>query len=232
MRSILLIVLLFICLIPEGKTQLLTVTPSFPKDTSALSIIADCSKGNQGLFNYANSNDVYVHVGVITNLSTSATDWKYVKFTWPGTDPASKATSLGNNKYQYTISHIRNFFGVPANEQILKVTVLFRNGAGTSVQRNTDGTDMYVPVYTDVLAGRYILPPLQPKFVPVAEPINKFIGDTVRVNWLTNKLADLKITFNGVQSSIALSSNLIVDSLVVTSSGSQTIVASATIGAT
>lgn len=232
MRSLLLAILLLAGVLPSAKAQLLTVTPSFPKDTSALNVIVDCSKGNQGLFNYANTNDVYVHVGVITNLSTSATDWKYVKFTWATTDPAAKATSLGNNKYQYSISHIRNFFAVPAGEQILKVTILFRNGAGTSVQRNTDGTDMYMPVYGDELAGRYILPPLQPKYVPVAEPINKFIGDTVRVNWLASKLSDLKITFNGVQSSVALSSNLIVDSLVIATSGSQMIIASAKFGAT
>jgi hypothetical protein len=69
----------------------------------------DCTKGNQGLLNYGNTNDVYVHIGLITNLSINPTDWKYAKFTWGTADPLAKATSLGNNKYQYIINNIRSF---------------------------------------------------------------------------------------------------------------------------
>src|SRR5579863_7957567 len=129
-----------------SHAQLLTVTPSFPQDTSSVSIVVDCSKGNQGLLGYLPTSDVYVHVGVITNLSTSNSDWKYVPFTWGTTNPAAQATSLGNNKYVYTIHNIRNFFAVPASEQILKVAILFRNGSGSLVQRNSDGSDMYQSV--------------------------------------------------------------------------------------
>src|SRR4051794_718769 len=82
------------------SAQLLTTSPNFPKDNSNISIIVDCSKGNQGLFNYANTSDVYVHVGVITNLSSSTIDWKYTKFTWGTADPAARATLVGPNRYQ------------------------------------------------------------------------------------------------------------------------------------
>jgi hypothetical protein len=127
--------------------QELSSTPGYPLDTSTVSIVVDCSFGNQGLNNYSNTNDVYVHVGVITNLSTSNSDWRYVPFTWGTTNPAAQATSLGNNKYVYTINNIRSFFAVPASEQILKVAILFRNGSGSLVQRNSDGSDMYQSVY-------------------------------------------------------------------------------------
>ncbi len=203
------------------SAQLLNVTPSFPKDTSAVSIIMDATKGNQGLLNYANPNDVYVHVGVITNLSTGPSDWKYVKFTWGSTDAAAKATSLGNNKYQYIINNARTFLGVPASETILRISILFRNGSGTTVQRNTDGGDMYVRIYDASLAGRYILPPLEPKYNAVPEPINKSIGDSLRVTWLTNNLADIKLFFNGTQVNAVTSSIILKDSLPILTSGNQ-----------
>jgi glycosidase len=213
------------------SSQLLTTAPAFPKDTSSISITVDCARGNQGLFNYPNNNDVYVHIGVITNLSSNTTDWRYRKFEWATADAAARATYLGNNRYQYIINNIRTFFGVPVGETILKVAILFRNGAGTSVQRNADGSDMYIPVYATALAGKYLQPPFEPRFVPVPEPINKSVGDSIRVSWLSNNLADLKIFFNGVQTAASNSSNIILDSMLITNSGNQQIVARATAGA-
>lgn len=225
----LLVTLLF--LVNAASAQLLNVAPGFPKDTTSISITVDCSKGNQGLLNYSNPNDVYVHVGVITNLSTSPTDWKYAKFTWGTTDAAAKATSLGGNRYQYTINNIRSFFGVPAGEAIQKVTILFRNGNGSTVQRNSDGSDMYISVYSAALAGRFVQPLMEPRYVPIPEPISKTVGDSIRVTWLTNNMADLKIFFNGVQTNAVSSSNAILDSLLINTSGNQQVVARATEGA-
>ena len=213
------------------SAQLLNTTPAFPKDTTSISIIVDCTKGNQGLLNYGNTSDVYVHVGLITNLSSSPTDWKYAKFTWGTTDAAARATSLGNNKYQYIINNIRSFFGVPAGETIQKVTILFRNGTGNTVQRNSDGSDMYIPVFTAAVSGKYVLPLLEPRYVPVPEPISKSIGDDIFVTWLSNYIGDLKIFFNGVPNNAVSSSNAILDTLLITTSGNQEIVARATVGA-
>jgi 1,4-alpha-glucan branching enzyme len=223
--------LLALGLTSVSSAQLLTTVPSFPKDTTSISFTVDCSKGNQGLFNYANTNDVYVHVGVITNLSSTITDWKYVKFTWATTDAAAKATSLGNNKYQYIINNIRGFFAVPVSEQILAVAVLFRNGNGSLVQRNLDATDMYIPIYGTALAGKYLLPPFQPKYNPIPEPINKFVGDSLKISWISNSMADIKLFFNGTQINAVSSSNLISDSILIAGSGLQTVKVSATVGA-
>ncbi len=91
------------------SAQLLTWTPDFAKDNDNITITVDATKGNQGLLNYTPTSDVYVHIGVITNLSTSPTNWLYAPFTWGTTPPAAQATSLGNNKWQYSINNIRNF---------------------------------------------------------------------------------------------------------------------------
>ena len=224
------VLFLFIAFTAKASAQLLTVTPSFPQDNSTVNIVVDCSKGNQGLFNYATTSDVYVHVGVITNLSNGAGGWRYVKFTWATTDPAAKAISLGNNKYQYTINNIRSFFGVPAGETIQKIAILFRNGAGTVVQRNADGSDMYIPVYGTELAGRYLQPLFEPRYVPVPEPINAAVGSKVYITWGASQISTIKLFFNGTQINTA-TGNQIIDSVTIAAGGSQQIVARATAGA-
>ncbi len=227
--SSLLLLCMFYFYTVEG--QLLSTGPAFPKDTSGISITVDCTKGNQGLLNYSNTTDVYVHVGVITNLSTGPSDWKYVKFVWATTDAAARGVFLGNNKYQYTINNIRTFFGVPVSETIQKISILFRSGNGNTVQRNADASDMYIPLFGTSLAGKYVLPAMEPRYIPVPEPISKNIGDTLRIAWLSNRTTDLKTFFNGTQTNTVSSSNSILDSAVILNSGNQQVVARAIEGA-
>ncbi|MBU3744036.1 MAG: Por secretion system protein, partial [Sediminibacterium sp.] len=125
-----------------ASAQLLSGSVVFPVDTDNISITVDATRGNKGLNNYGAPNDVYVHTGVITNLSTSGGDWRYVKLgsqsPWGKTFPELQAISLGNNKWRYDINNIRAFYGVPAGETILKIAILFRNGNGSLKQSNTD----------------------------------------------------------------------------------------------
>jgi 1,4-alpha-glucan branching enzyme len=182
--------------------QLLSWSPQFPQDNSTITITVDCSKGNQGLFNFegGNSSNVYVHTGVITNLSANAGDWKYSKFNWGTADVNAKATPLGNNKYQYTITNPRTFFGVPAGETIKKVTMIFRNAAGNNSikQVNSDNSDMYIPVYASgEYAVRFLLPPFEPRFVPWVEPINVTVGSTLPITGIASASSSLTLKLNG-----------------------------------
>jgi hypothetical protein len=178
--------------------QLLTWTPNFAKDNDNIVITMDASKGNQGLNGYSPTSDVYVHIGLITDSSTGPTNWHYVKFTWATTPSQAQATYIGNNKWTYSITGgIRNFFGVTPGVGIKRIAILFRNGAGTTVQRNTDGSDMYVPVYNTTLAVRFSDPPFQPLYTPIPEPINKQVGDNISVTAISNQLADMRLFLNG-----------------------------------
>lgn len=218
----------------RSYTQLLSTIPAFPQDTSAFAITVDCSFGNRALFNYGTPSDVYVHVGVITNLSNGASDWKYVKF--PNFNipyVEAQATALSGNRYQYIITNPRVFFGVPPGETILKIAILFRNGNGSVVQRNSDGSDMYIPIYGAGFTGKYIQPYFQPRYIPIPEPLNKNIGDTVKIFYRTTSTADnIKLYFNGVLLQNVLASNIVLDSPVVLVAGNQQIVANVTKGAT
>ena len=171
-------------------------TPEFPLDNSTITTTVDCTKGNQGLLNFESgaSNNVYVHVGVITNLSNSPSDWKYTKFTWGTADPAAKATPLGSNKYQFTITNIRTFFGVPAGETIKKVCVIFRNANGNNSikQVNSDNSDMYIPVYGNTeYAVRINLPPFEPRYIPWLEPLNVVVGGNINITGVASASSSL-----------------------------------------
>lgn len=235
--------LLLFCAVLCGSflshAQLLTWTPPFPKEDDAaqtLVITADATKGNQGLLNYTPVTDVYVHIGVITNLSANSDDWKYSKFTWGTTNALANAPSAGTNKWSYTINgSLRTFFGITnAAERILKVAILFRNGDGTKALRTTEGgnANMYVRVYTNNLAVRIDQPAREPRFVPVPEPQTWSIGTNVTINAKSNNNATLTLFFNGTQIATASNTQSISGNASVTATGNQQIVARANDGVT
>ncbi len=232
MKKIFVLFLLVLCLVFNVNAQLLTWTPDFAKDNDAIVIVVDATKGNQGLNNYSPTSDVYVHVGVITNLSTHPTDWRYSKFTWGTTPPLAQATYLGNNKWQYTINHIRNFFNVPAGEIIQKIAILFRNGTGSFVQRNADASDMFIPVYDNTIAARFSAPFFQPTYIRIPELISKQVGDNISLTAIANISSTMKLFLNGTEIQSVSAATTISANPVLTTAGNQTVRVDATVGAT
>ncbi len=232
MKKIFTLVLTMFAVSCTLHAQLLSWTPGFAKDNDNIIITMDATKGNQGLNNYATTSDVYVHTGVITSASTSATDWRYSKFTWATTPVPAQATSLGSNKWQYTITNIRSFYGVPSGETILKIAILFRNGAGSTVQRNADASDMFIPVYDNTLAVRFTVPLFQPTFIRLPEPISKQVGDNIALTAVTNNLSAVKLFLNGMEIQSASGVNTLSANPTLTIAGNQTIRVDATEGAT
>ena len=99
-----------------------------------------------GLKDYP-GDDVYAHTGVITDLSTGGSDWKYVIATWSTNLPKAKLTKVSANVYTLSISpSIREFYGVPAGEKILKLAFVFRNSGGSITGRDVGGTDIFYDV--------------------------------------------------------------------------------------
>ncbi|HEY0042635.1 MAG TPA: alpha-amylase family glycosyl hydrolase [Flavisolibacter sp.] len=235
MKRLLLLVAATLCSL-FSFAQLLTWTPAFPKETDPITITVDATKGNQGLLNHT-PTDVYIHTGVITNLSTSQTAWRYVKFNQNFNQPNAQlqATYLGNNKWQFTIpGSIRAFYDVPAGETILKIALLFRSGDGLKKQANaTDNGDMYIPVYTTDLAVRLSQPFREPRYTPTPEPQAWNIGTNFPVSAEANKASAMKLYHNGtvIATSAGNVTNLSGNS-AVTGYGNQQIVAEANDGTT
>ncbi|MEY3542092.1 MAG: hypothetical protein RLZZ204_904 [Bacteroidota bacterium] len=181
------------------NAQLLRWSPSFIQENSAsVTITADSKFGNKGLFDHTPATDVYVHIGAITNLSTGASNWKFVKFEWGTSNPLANAPSTGANQWTYTINGgLRNFFGITNSvEKIQKIAILFRSGNGNKVLRNDDASDMYVPVYDNGNFARIDEPVSKPTYIRTLVANDKQFGDQLTITGNTNNIANLSIIHN------------------------------------
>lgn len=162
------------------QAQILDVTPAFPTKNDFVTIIYDASQGNAAL---QNTSTIYAHTGVITDQSTSPTDWKFVKGNWGTADPNVLMTSLGNNLFQISFN-IAQFYNFPANTVVYKMAFVFRNASGNIVGRSADGSDIFYDVYPENsgLLGKFFAPET---FV-LTNP-----GNTVNLLAKTNQNADL-----------------------------------------
>ncbi len=148
-----------------SDNNLISTIPVFPQQDATVKLTFNATLGNAGLEGY--TGDVYAHIGVITNLSSSSTNWRYVKTAWGVNSADTKFTKIGTNLYELNISNIRSYFGVPAGETIQKIALLARSGIPVDAEldpnnfylgKNEDGSDILVPVYANALAAKFIAP--------------------------------------------------------------------------
>ena len=143
-----------------SSLALISTQPDFPLENSDIIITFNAELGNGGLAGY--EGDVYVHTGVITNLSSGSSDWKYVKTEWGENTPETKLERVSDNLYEWNISDLRSFFGVPAGEEILKLALVFRSdepvGGRYLEGKTTDNQDIFSPIYQDELNVKITYP--------------------------------------------------------------------------
>lgn len=152
--SLLIVILVYFSVI---NAQLVTTDPSVPTDTNPVTIYFDASQGSQGLMNY--SGDIYAHAGVITNLSSSGSDWKYVIAGWSENTTKAKMTRVSTNLYSLEITpSIRDFYGVPVSEQILQMAFVFRNEDGSKTGKTETGGDIFIDVFEEGLNVKLVNP--------------------------------------------------------------------------
>jgi len=158
----------------NSYSQVITCQPLFPSVNDAVTIYFDATQGNGALANY--SGDIYIHTGVITNLSTGPSDWKHVHTTWGVDDPSAKMTSLGNHLYSFYIPNINNYY-IPDNGEIIeKLAMVFRNVDGSIVGRNFDGSDIFYDVWDGTsLESKILKPDVSPAFVNLNEQVNSIL---------------------------------------------------------
>jgi glycosidase len=214
---------------------LLSWSPQFITDNNPSDVVitVDASKGNQGLFSF--TNDVYVHIGVITSQSTGPSNWKYVQTTWASTASSALCTPLGGSKWKYTLpGNLRAFFGmVDPTETILKIAILFRNGSGSLKQANTDNSDMYVPVYPSTGAYvRFNKPLSEPRYYPFLEPISVAIGQALPIEAVASTAGTMKLLLNGTTIATAANATSITNAATITQSCSNQLVAELTTAST
>jgi pullulanase/glycogen debranching enzyme len=132
-----------------GSAQV-SPTPALPNENKAVTITFDATQGTAGLKDF--TGDIYAHTGVITDKSTSTSDWKYVIAAWNSNIPKAKLTRVTSNSYTLEITpDIRTFYGVPSGETIKQMAFVFRSADGSKEAKATGGKDIFVAVYSEGL---------------------------------------------------------------------------------
>ena len=167
---------------------LITTMPAFPVQDQPVKVYFNAEFGNRGLYGF--TGEVYAHTGVITNRSTSGTDWRYVRTTWGQNTPETRLTREGTNLYSLTINNPRAFYNVPASETILQMAFVFRSDVpvadgGFLEHKNSEGSDILVDIYGAGLNVKIISPVENGKIVspntllPIC--VEAFMSDTLRI---------------------------------------------------
>ncbi len=180
MRKSLFLSLFIIVLGQNAKAQVVTLNPPFVTQQDTVEVIFDATQGNAALVGVT---PVYAHTGVITNLSTSPTDWRHVQGTWGTPDPKVLMTSIGNNRHRLKY-HINTFYNVPAGETVQSLAFVFRNANGSIVGRATGGGDIFVPISAGGFQATFT--------TPTTFSINS-VNDSLDLTAQTSARADLKI---------------------------------------
>jgi len=133
-----------------SQAQVITSDPVFPTSADAVTITFNADQGNMGLKDYTGTSRIYAHTGVITDQSTSGSDWKHVIANWGVFTAKARLVKVSANVYTLTVSpSIREFYGVPADEKILKLAFVFRDTVGdpnTATGRDVGGADIFYNV--------------------------------------------------------------------------------------
>lgn len=166
--------------------QVVVSTPELPTDNVAVKITFDATKGNAGLKDF--TGDVYAHTGVITDKSTSNSDWKYVKTSWGTNTPETKLNRVSANIYEINITpNIRSYYGVPASEKILKMAFVFRSADSKKEGKDVGNKDIFADVYED----KFLVDITSPSVSLVSE-----LNSSIQVNAVATKKASISLWLN------------------------------------
>ena len=157
-----------------GKAQIVLIQPNGAGSEDEVTVRFDASQGNGEL---AGASKVYMHHGVVTSSATG-TDWNYVKGNWGQDDGIGEMTAVEGEKdiWEITFSpNIREYFNVPANENIYRITAVFRSADGNVKGTITPGTY----VWGDVVGGDFFINLNVQEFVTIINPSKPetFIND-------------------------------------------------------
>jgi len=185
-----LFLLIFLLIHISLTAQVVSVTPVFPTQTDNVTIVFDATQGNGALAGF--NGTVYAHTGLITDQSTSGTDWQYVQGEWGTADASVQMTSLGNDRYSISYN-IQSYYGIGSGEVVEEMAFVFRNQDGSIVGRAASGSDIFTPVYPEGTG-------LTVNFVTPTE--TNFIvenGAQITVQGASSVSANLTLTDNGSQ---------------------------------
>lgn len=150
------------------NAQIVSLQPTNAGPNDQVTLIFDASEGNAEL---ANASKIYVHHGVVTDSETG-TDWKYVKGNWGTDDGVGLMTRVTGetSKWQITFTPtLRQYFGVPTNENIFRISAVFRSTDGNTKGTMTPGNYGWGSVTSN---GDFYINLNVPDYVTITSPSN------------------------------------------------------------
>lgn len=181
-------------------SQIVVTIPQYPTENDSIVITFDATQtGAAELINY--SGTIYTHTGVITNLSTGPSDWKYVKGSWGNNSTQPVLTRLGANLYQLVIGRPRDFYNLAdPTERIIELAFVFRSSDATKQTRPDIFVDLFKPGISLIIDQ----PPVSSQFGdPLRTPVFAGQSDTITVKLLAaelgTKVSTLTLSVNGLE---------------------------------
>lgn len=170
--------ILLILIYSLSFSQVITFTPEYPTVDDTITIIYDASLGNGALNGVS---PIYAHTGIISNFSSTLSDWQHKIAKWGVADSLVLMENIGNNKHKIKFQ-IADFYGVGYNtgEVVRELAFVFRNADGTIAGKNSDETDFYIHVYNS--DARFMTPmefPLNPQLNQSINVLVESIGNSL-----------------------------------------------------
>lgn len=179
------VIILLLVILNQTLFGQVTLNPAIVTQNDSVTILYDATLGNQGLIGVG---PVYMHSGVITNLSSSPTAWRHVQGNWGVHDAKMLMTSLGNNMHSLKM-HINTFYNVPANETVSALAFVFRNVDGSKEGKTASNGDIFVPISTGGYNGGITSHP-QEQYIIIK-------GDTVELDMNVSSPSSMDLYLNG-----------------------------------
>ena len=179
------VIVSFLVVLNQTLFSQVILNPAIVTQNDSVTVIYDATQGNQGLVGVS---PVYMHTGVITNLSSSPIAWRHVQGNWGVHDPKVLMTPLGNDMHSLKM-HINTFYNVPGNETVSSLAFVFRNVDGLKEGKTTTNGDIFVPISTGGYAGGI-----------TSHPLDQYIiqrGDTVELDMNVSVSSTISLFRNG-----------------------------------
>lgn len=160
--------------------QMVSLSPASAGADDNATLIFDATEGNGELIG---ASKVYLHHGVITDGPTS-TNWQYVIGNWGADDGIGEMTPVAGETDKWQIEFtpsIRAYYGVPANEDIFRLSLVFRSADGNTKATLAPGNygwgtvESNLDIYYNLNAGDFVTinsPSGDNEFLSAGQPIS------------------------------------------------------------
>jgi 1,4-alpha-glucan branching enzyme len=181
-------------------SQVVQTVPAYATENDSIVVKFNAKLGDGGLAGFTGT--VYAYTGVITNNSTSSSNWKHVISSgWADYQHQPVLTKIGTDLYQLVIGYPRKYYSVTdTGEHILKLAFVFKNSDGTKTGRDVGAADIFAPLYSSGISIVLNSPTLPTQFSnPLSAPVFANPGDTVDISAkaVGSNIAEISLSING-----------------------------------